>query len=110
MAAALAIFAVGRTPITLVVASVSFEIVMALYLTALNIYTAELVPTERRAKWTSNAWALNRLGAGMAPLVFVPVLRAYGVSTMLAILCGAGGTMVLICAMSPPGMRRRSIQ
>jgi hypothetical protein len=36
MAAALALFAVGRTPMTVVVASLSFQIVMALYLTALN--------------------------------------------------------------------------
>ena len=39
MAAALALFAVWRTPMTLVVSSLSFEIVTALYLTALNIYT-----------------------------------------------------------------------
>ncbi len=92
MAAALALFAVG------------------LYLTALNIYTAELVPTTRRAKWTSNAWALNRLGAGLAPLVLVPVLRTYGVSTMLEVLCGVSGIMVLISTLSPRGMTRRSIQ
>lgn len=110
MAAAVALFAVGRTPMTLVAASLSFEIVMALYLTALNIYTAELVPTQRRAKWTSNAWALNRLGAGLAPLVLVPVLRAYGASTMLAVVCGVSGIMVLICTISPRGMRRRSIR
>jgi putative MFS transporter len=110
MAAALALFAVGRTPMTLVVASLSFEIVTTLYLTVLNIYTAELVPTKRRAQWTSNAWALNRLGAGLAPLVLVPVLRAYGVSTMLAVLCGVSGIMVFISMISPRGMRRRSIQ
>jgi len=110
MAAALALFAVGRTPMILVVASLCFEIVMALYLTALNIYTAELVPTERRAKWTSNAWALNRLGAGLAPLVLIPVLRTYGVSTMLAVLNGVSGIMVLISMLSPRGMTRRSIQ
>ena len=99
-------FAISMTPGWLVGVSVLFTLASALYVPILSLYSAELFATQIRARAMSIAWAFNRAGAAIAPLVLVPLLRSGGTTAMYLVI---GGTLVLsvvLLAASIPGRQR----
>jgi MFS transporter, putative metabolite:H+ symporter len=90
-------FAMSDTPSPLVISSTIFLMCAAVTVPMLNIYGAELFSTAHRASAVTGAWAFNRLGAALAPLLLVPLLRGSGTWTMMtAVLLTVVGTLVLL--------------
>jgi putative MFS transporter len=99
-------FAISMTPGWLVAVSVLFSLAGALYVPVLCLYSAELIATHIRARVISIAWACNRVGAAIAPLLLVPLLRSGGTSAMYLVI---GVTLVLsivLVVTSVPGRQR----
>jgi hypothetical protein len=67
----LKVAASSEAPMALVLSSIAFMLVAALFVPTLTIYGAELLPT----RLARGAWAFNRLGARLAPLALTPLLR-----------------------------------
>ena len=86
MAAAAFAFALSSTAPTLLVTSVLYTVMMALYLPALFIYATELFPTSRRSSATSIAWTANRLASALIPFVLLPLLRHSGSLAMATVI------------------------
>ncbi len=102
-------FAISMTPAWLVGVSVVFTIAAALYIPILNLYAAELFSTKVRARGASLAWACNRAGAAISPLILVPLLRAGGTTAMYVVI---GGTLLLSVALlglAAPGRQRQPV-
>jgi len=59
------VFVANDTPWFLVAAIALFNLLVSLYIPTLNVYSAELFPTRRRASSTAIAWSLNRVGAAL---------------------------------------------
>lgn len=76
----------------------------------LSIYASELFPTALRARSTATAWAANRLGSAIAPLVLLPLLGTYGVMLVL-ISIGAtlAGNLALVLIFGPRGLAGRPL-
>jgi putative MFS transporter len=103
------IFALADAPLWLVMASLLFMLAGSLYVPTLNMYSAELLPSATRAGTLASAWAFNRIGAALAPLLLLPLLQSAGVSAMfIAIGLTLGGTLLLLW-IAPAGMARRRL-
>jgi putative MFS transporter len=104
-----AAFIYGSGTTSLIVAMGLFNLAISLYITLLTIYGAELFPTRSRASATAGAWALNRVGAALGPLLLVPVLRGAGATTMFAVVAASlVATIALLCT-APRGRERRAV-
>ena len=102
-------FVATDAPLWLVVAATAFNLFLSLYIPVLSVYSAELFPTRVRASSLAGAWALNRLGAALAPLVLLPLLRNAGATSMFAVIAAALLIGMLVVALAPKGRQRRSI-
>lgn len=80
------LFTCSDEPGWLVLTSLAFSLCSAVYVPMLNVYGAELFATRVRASAVTGAWAFNRLGAALAPLLLVPLLRNAGPQTMIAVI------------------------
>lgn len=78
------LFTFSNDPGWLVLTSLAFSMCSAVYVPMLNVYGAELFATRVRASAVTGAWAFNRLGAALAPMLLVPFLRTAGPQTMMA--------------------------
>ena len=78
------LFTYSNDPGWLVLTSLAFSMCSAVYVPMLNVYGAELFATRVRASAVTGAWAFNRLGAALAPMLLVPFLRTAGPQTMMA--------------------------
>ena len=109
MVASGACFVVSDTPVWLVASSIVFGVFAFLYVTTLNVYGAELFPTRSRAASIAAAWALNRVGAVIAPLLLLPLLELQGAASMFAVIAAtlAGSAVLLLAA--PPGRQRKTV-
>lgn len=99
-------FVADTVPIWLMVASVLFGAMSALYLPALTVYTAELFPTQTRATSVSAAWAFNRVGAALGPLVLLPLLASSGATVMFSVIAAALLATIALLAAAPRGRAR----
>lgn len=110
MAASGVLFALSSSPFWLMATSTLFTFFAALYTPTLSMYGAEVFPTARRARYSSLAWACNRVGAALAPLVLLPMLHAAGALAMSLTIAA-----VLICSLAvlcacPAGYAGRPVQ
>ncbi|MDP3812189.1 MAG: MFS transporter [Hydrogenophaga sp.] len=96
-------------PLGLVLATTMFFMLGFIYISALNIYAAELYPTSVRATTLSGVWALNRLGAAAAPLLLVPLLRSQGVFAVFAVITATLLASMAVLYFSPPGLQRKQV-
>lgn len=104
-------FAASDAPLPLMVFGAAFNLVSALYVSALNIYDAELFPTRMRALVSSTNWAVNRVASALAPFVLLPVLKAHGAMAMFGVVTGAlVATLGLLAALAPRGFTRRAVE
>jgi putative MFS transporter len=103
-------FAASDSAWALVAGSATFNLFAALYIPTLNVYGAELFPTRRRAALTAAAWGLNRVGAAVAALLLVPVLRASGPGPMFAVIAATLLLSMLVLAVAPAGRQRRPVR
>ena len=101
-------FVASKNPVFLVGAIAVFNLFASLYLQSLNVYGAEYFSTERRASAMSTAWALNRIGAALSPLLLVPMLREAGPVPMFAVIAATLLTSVVVLAFFAPAGRQRS--
>jgi MFS transporter, putative metabolite:H+ symporter len=102
-------FFLGADPLWLTVAAGLFGMCGALYVPTLSVYCAELFPTGLRASATATAWALNRFGAAIAPLLLLPLLRSTGPLSMFAVIATALLLTLLVLAWAPRGQQRASV-
>jgi MFS transporter, putative metabolite:H+ symporter len=110
MALTALVFAANTAPIFLVGSSVAFGVFSGMLVPVLSVYVAELFPTRIRSSATSATWALNRIGAALAVLVLIPMLRGSGSIFVFDIMAGtliAGVAIIMI--LGPPGLARRSV-
>lgn len=102
-------FAAGEGPGLLVLAAGLYGLFSALYVPMLGVYSAELFPTPQRAASAALAWALNRLGAALMPLLLLPLLRHAGPLAMFAVIAVALIASLLLLRHAPPGRQRASL-
>lgn len=93
----------------LIVAMGLFNLAVSLYVPLLTVYSAELFPTPQRASATSVAWAINRLGGALGPLLLVPTLRGAGPAVMFAVVAASLVGTLAVLAASPRGRERQAI-
>lgn len=79
-----AAFVATEDAMLIYVSGTLFNLLGASYGPMLSIYASELFPTALRARSTATAWAANRLGSAIAPIVMLPLLAAYGTLWVLA--------------------------
>lgn len=101
------IFGSGTT--LLIMAMGLFNLAISLYVTLLTIYGAELFPTQSRASATAGAWALNRMGGALGPLLLVPMLRSEGPAAMFAVVAASLVATLAVLAAAPRGRQRQSV-
>ena len=93
----------------LIVAMALFNLAVSLYVPLLTVYSAELFPTHQRASATSVAWALNRLGGALGPLLLIPTLRSAGPAVMFAVVAASLLATLAVLATSPRGLERQAV-
>ncbi|WP_157615098.1 MFS transporter [Variovorax paradoxus] len=102
-------FEFTNQPAWLLAATASFFLCSAVYLPMLNIYGTELFDTRLRASAVAGAWAFNRLGAAVAPLLLIPILDRGGTLPVMAVIWCSLVTGILLVAVSAPGRNRLSV-
>lgn len=114
-AAALAMMALGlvftysATPSVLVASSIGFTLVASIFLPALSLYGVEIVPGPRRASFSAGAWACNRAGAAMAPILLLPLLKNLGPAGMYSVIGASLALSVVLLAFLPRGEAARPV-
>lgn len=100
-----AAFGATEDALVIYVSGTLFNLLGASYGPLLSIYASELFPTELRARSTATAWAANRLGSAIAPLVLLPLMGAYGV-TLVLVSIGAtlAVNLALVLIFGPRGL------
>lgn len=109
MAAAGTLFVATDTPAWLIVSSFAFGLLISLQLSFLNLYLSELFPTRVRARAVAGAWAFNRVGAALGPLLLLPILHNNGPYAMFAVIAATLLAGVLLLAVAPQGRPRRTV-
>jgi len=104
-----ACFVAGTSPSWLLAASVTFSLFASLYVPTLTVYGAELFPTVARARSVAAAWALNRVGAAIAPFLLLPLLHASGAIAMFSVIALTLLGSVLLLVLAPRGRQRHSV-
>lgn len=95
-------FWLASAPLWLMTTSFVFNLCVSLYLPAISVYSAELFPTEIRARATSLAWSANRVAAALGPLVLLPWLRTVGIDVVFAVITGVMVASVLVILLFAP--------
>lgn len=86
-----------------------FGMATSIYLSTLNLYAAELFPTEGRGRRLASAWALNRMGAAIAPFLLVPLLHSHGAEEMFAVVACTIVAALMVTYFSPRGRQRQAV-
>ncbi len=102
-------FVVSSNLVVVVASSFLFTTLTTLYLPATNIYFGEVHTTLERGRALSSLWAFNRIGAALAPLLLLPLMRASGPMTMFAVIAAALVVSSLLWLTCPSGARRMEI-
>ncbi|HEV2573103.1 MAG TPA: MFS transporter [Beijerinckiaceae bacterium] len=87
----------------LVSAGIAFNLLSAIFVPVLVLYAAEIVPTAQRARATSWAWAARGIGASLAPLLLVPLLKTWGSLTMFSVISVTLVGFILLLLLGPRG-------
>lgn len=105
-----ATFGATEDVMVIYVSGTIFNLLGASYGPMLSIYASELFPTELRARSTATAWAANRLGSAIAPIVLLPVLAGFGV-TLVLVTIGAtlAINLALVLIFGPRGLAGRPL-
>ena len=93
----------------LIAANALFLLASAIYVPTLTLYGAELFEAANRATGLSRAWACNRLGAVLAPLVLLPLLRNEGTIALVATIAATLAASVGLLFASPRGRERQPV-
>lgn len=109
MMAAGTAFVVSGTPVALIVSSFAFTLLVSMQLSFLNLYLSELFPTETRGRAVAGAWAMNRVGAALSPLLLLPLLHDKGAYTMFAVIAATLLAAVVLLVFAPAGAGRRAV-
>lgn len=102
-------FVLIESRVWLGVAAVTFGIGSVLYTTTINLYASELFPTRSRAGSSALAWSFNRVGAAVALLALLPVLKSEGPVLMFVFIAGALGLSAVLLMTSPRGRERQPV-
>jgi MFS transporter, putative metabolite:H+ symporter len=102
MLVSIATFFVAHSPIGLLLAVVMFGVGVALYTPAMTVYGAELFPTRSRTQSTAAAWACNRIGSALVPILLLPLLSTEGPLALCAIVCAALIASALLVGVAGP--------
>ena len=102
-------FVGSDVPAGLIVAGAVFGMFLSVYVSALNLYGAELFPTRARASSLASAWAMNRVGAAVAPLLLLPLLREQGPPAMFVLIAAALLAGIGLLFVAPRGQQRRPV-
>ena len=103
MAACGITFAVTSTPALIVTFGVLTTAAANVFSNVYHVYQAELFPSDVRATAVGWTYSLSRLSSAALPFVLIPVLDAYGATTMFAVVVGA--LMIAIGVLVPFGPR-----
>jgi putative MFS transporter len=90
-------------------AAAFYGMAASIYLSILNLYAAEYFPTEGRGRRLASAWALNRVGAAIAPLLLVPLLRSHGAPRMFIVVGGVIVLSIVVTYLAPKGLQRHGL-
>jgi putative MFS transporter len=105
-----AAFAATEDAMVIYVSGTAFNLLGASYGPMLSIYASELFPTALRARSTATAWAANRIGSAIAPIILLPILGTYGVMLVLATICATLlVNLALILVFGPRGLAGRPL-
>jgi putative MFS transporter len=75
---------------------IAFGISTTLFMPAMTLYAAELFRPAIRGRATSVAWACNRVGATLAPLLFLGLVRGGEALTVIICLSAALGASLML--------------
>lgn len=109
MLAAGALFVTADSPFLLIASSFGFTLLVSMQLSFLNLYLSELFPTETRGRAVAGAWAFNRVGATLSPLLLLPVLHGMGAATMFGVIASTLVAGMALLLFSPSGAPRRAV-
>jgi putative MFS transporter len=104
-----AVFVAGSGALLMIASSFAFTLLVSMQLSLLNLYISELFPTGTRGRAVAGAWAVNRVGAALAPLLLLPVLRGQGAMTMFAVIAATLFASVIVLAFAPASAARRAV-
>jgi len=103
------LFVQGSSLPTLLFSSTALALLSSIYVPLLNVYGAESSVGRHRGGAVSAAWGVNRLGAALAPLVLLPLLRGSGPLAMYAVVAATLGLTLALLAVAPRGHARRPV-
>jgi putative MFS transporter len=109
MLAAGSVFIASDSPAPLIAGSFTFTLLVSMQLSFLNLYISELFPTATRGRAVAGAWAVNRVGAALGPLLLLPILHGKGASTMFAVISATLVASVVLLIFAPSGAARRPV-
>lgn len=109
MLAAGTVFVASGTPALLIASGFAFTLLVSMQLSFLNLYVSELFPTASRGRAVAGAWALNRVGAAIAPLLLLPLLHGKGAYTMFAVIASSLLAGMALLVFAPTSAARRAV-
>jgi putative MFS transporter len=103
-------FAASTTLAPLVLFGILFNLMGAVFASALQVYSTELFPTDLRSSATAFAWGIGRAMSALVPICLLPLLTIYGLATMMAaIISTLLACLVLFALDRTPSLTRKSI-
>jgi putative MFS transporter len=86
------LFGSSEAPALLMATGVLFNVVIAIFVPALVIYAAEIIPTPQRARSTAWSWASRGIGASLVPVTLLPLLHSNG---PVILFTAIGATLIM---------------
>lgn len=102
-------FSVSVEPSIVACTIVGFTMFSAFYISLLNVYGAEQFTTRLRARSMSAAWACNRIGAAISPMILLSLLHSAGPTAMFSAIAISLVASVALLAVAPSGKQRQSV-
>jgi putative MFS transporter len=104
-------FAASGSAAMIMTAGLAFQMLAAIYIVSMNVYTAEAFPTRVRAVVSSTAWAVNRITSALVPLALLPLLRTSGALAMFSVIAAVLVlSATLLSAFGPRGLTGKSLR
>jgi len=104
------LFCAGDSRVILVAAGFVFMLFCVFYVTILNVYTGEIFSTRSRASAVSRGWALNRVGAVLAPPILLPLMHSVGPTKMFSAIAATLVLSVALLLGAPRGPSRQPVR
>jgi putative MFS transporter len=109
MLAAGSVFVASGTAALLIASGFAFTLLVSMQLSFLNLYVSELFPTASRGRAVAGAWAVNRVGAALGPVLLLPLLHGKGAYTMFAVIASSLLAGVVLLVFAPTSAARRPV-